>query len=208
MSRSVGQVGQGKSAKVRSAFYGSGISKVDEFQPSRKRRERSLAIPRTPTSFYGPMSSLATLLPGDLRSIYQKATDGDRITEEEALRLYACNDLNALGLIANRVRERKNGNVATYIHNQYVNYSNVCILACQFCAFGARKRDAHAFESSIEEMVDFLVIRIFDGLGLALGDLRRWDGPIGASSDAAPGDAAADTAADTTEADTTLLLSP
>jgi len=61
---------------------------------------------------------------------------------------------------------------------------------------------------SIEEMVDFLVIRIFDGLGLALGDLRRWDGPIGAGSDAAPGDAAADTAADTTEADTTLLLSP
>lgn len=100
------------------------------------------------------MSSLATLIPGDLRSIDQKAAAGERITEEEALRLYACNDINALGSIANRVRERKNGNVATYIHNQYVNYSNVCILACQFCAFGARKREAHAFESSIDEIVE------------------------------------------------------
>ena len=32
--------------------------------------------------------------------------------------------------------------------------------------------------STIEEMVDFLVIRVFDGLGYDLGDLRRWSGPI------------------------------
>ncbi len=52
------------------------------------------------------------------------------------------------------MRERKNGNIATYIHNQYINYSNVCILSCQFCAFGARKRDAHAFELGIGEVVE------------------------------------------------------
>ncbi|MFM7361500.1 MAG: flavin prenyltransferase UbiX [Cyanobium sp.] len=32
--------------------------------------------------------------------------------------------------------------------------------------------------NSLEEMVDFLVIRVFDSLGLALGDLRRWQGPL------------------------------
>ena len=32
--------------------------------------------------------------------------------------------------------------------------------------------------SSLEEMVDFLVIRIFDSLGLELGSLRRWQGPV------------------------------
>jgi 4-hydroxy-3-polyprenylbenzoate decarboxylase len=36
--------------------------------------------------------------------------------------------------------------------------------------------------SSLEEMVDFLVIRIFDNLGLSLGELRRWQGPITAPS--------------------------
>ena len=45
-------------------------------------------------------------------------------------------------MIASVVRERKNGNYATYIHNRYINYSNICILSCQFCAFAAKKRDA------------------------------------------------------------------
>ena len=86
------------------------------------------------------------LIPATLRPICDKVLDGERISDAEALALYRSNDLNALGAIANIVRERKNGNVATYIHNQYINYSNHCILSCQFCAFGARKRDAHAFE--------------------------------------------------------------
>jgi aminodeoxyfutalosine synthase len=56
-------------------------------------------------------------------------------------------------MIANVVRERANGNYATYIHNRYINYSNICILSCQFCAFAAKKRDAHAFEYAIDEIV-------------------------------------------------------
>ena len=55
--------------------------------------------------------------------------------------------------MASAVRERKNGNYATYIHNRYINYSNICVLSCQFCAFAAKKRDAHAFEHAIEEIV-------------------------------------------------------
>jgi aminodeoxyfutalosine synthase len=100
------------------------------------------------------MSSRAKLIPAEIRSIYTKVLDGGRITDDEALQLYRCNNLNALGTIANVVRERKNGNVATYIHNQYINYSNLCILSCQFCAFGARKRDPHAFELSVDEIVE------------------------------------------------------
>ncbi|MDB6173131.1 MAG: mqnE 2 [Chthoniobacteraceae bacterium] len=100
------------------------------------------------------MSFAAKLIPLSLRPIYEKVLEGERITDSDAELLYASNDLNALGSIANILRERKNGNVATYIHNQYINYSNVCILACQFCAFGARKRDAHAFELSIDEVVE------------------------------------------------------
>jgi aminodeoxyfutalosine synthase len=96
----------------------------------------------------------AKLIPPDLRLIYDRVVASERVSDAQALQLYASNDLNALGTIANIVRERKNGNVATYIHNQYINYSNVCLLACQFCAFGARKRDAHAFELTIEEIVE------------------------------------------------------
>src|SRR5260370_8711514 len=87
-----------------------------------------------------------TLIPKELRPIAGKIEAASRISESDALTLYRSNDLNALGMLANIVRERKNGNFATYIHNRYINYSNICVLSCQFCAFAAKKRDAHAFE--------------------------------------------------------------
>src|SRR3954465_7043913 len=93
------------------------------------------------------------LIPKELRPIAEKGEAEQRISEADALTLYATNDLNALGIIATAVRERKNGNFATYIHNRYINYSNICILSCQFCAFAARKRDAHAFEMAVDEIV-------------------------------------------------------
>src|SRR5271170_3217895 len=94
------------------------------------------------------------LIPSTLRPIADKVQAGQRISDEDAVLLYRSNELNAIGAIANIIRERKNGNVATYILNRYINYSNICILSCQFCAFGARKRDPHAFELAIGEIVD------------------------------------------------------
>jgi aminodeoxyfutalosine synthase len=94
------------------------------------------------------------LVPPSLRPIYEKVVAGERINDQEAVQLYRTTDINALGLIANVIRERKNGNRATYILNRYINYSNICILSCQFCAFGARKRDPHAFEMAIPEIVN------------------------------------------------------
>jgi aminodeoxyfutalosine synthase len=92
------------------------------------------------------------LIPKELRPIAEKIEARQRISEADALTLYRADDLNALGMIANVVRERKNDNYGTYIHNRYINYSNICILSCQFCAFAAKKRDAHAFEYAIDEI--------------------------------------------------------
>src|SRR6201984_1269583 len=93
------------------------------------------------------------LIPKELRPIAEKVEAGQRISQAYAVALYRSNDLNTLGMIANVLRERKNGNYATYIHNRYINYSNVCILSCQFCAFAAKKRDAHAFEYASDEII-------------------------------------------------------
>ncbi len=94
------------------------------------------------------------LISKKLEPILRKAEDDLRISGEDAIALYESADLNGIGAIANIVRERKNGNVATYIHNRYINYSNVCLLSCQFCAFGAKKREAHAFEFAILQIVE------------------------------------------------------
>src|SRR4030095_10672118 len=63
------------------------------------------------------------LIPKELRPVAEKIEAQRRISEADALALYGANDLNALGIIANVVRERKNGNYATYIHNRYIHYS-------------------------------------------------------------------------------------
>src|SRR4030081_2153907 len=112
------------------------------------------------------------LIPKELRPIAEKVEARQRISEPDALALYRANDLNALGMIANVVRERKNGNYASYIHNRYINYSNVCILSCQFCAFAAKKRDAHAFEYAIDEIIQ--VVR--DALPLGVTEVHMVGG--------------------------------
>lgn len=89
-----------------------------------------------------------------LSDIAEKVFSAQRLTDEEGLRLYGVKDLNALGYLANHVRERKNGNVATYVLNHYLNYSNICILSCQFCAFARRPHEKEGqFTYDIDEMV-------------------------------------------------------
>jgi len=105
------------------------------------------------SSISAPARMNYTLIPQEVRPLAEKIEAGARISENDALKLYRSNDLNALGMLANVVRERKNGNFATYIHNRYINYSNICVLSCQFCAFAAKKRDAHAFEHAAGEII-------------------------------------------------------
>jgi aminodeoxyfutalosine synthase len=89
----------------------------------------------------------------ELRDLYDKVVAEERISEADALRLFESKDINAVGAIADFVRARKCGNRATYIVNRYINYSNYCILSCQFCAFAKKKRDADGFQYSVEEIV-------------------------------------------------------
>jgi aminodeoxyfutalosine synthase len=89
----------------------------------------------------------------ELRDLYEKAVSGARISNEDALRLFQSKDLNAIGAIADVVCRRKNGRRASYIINRYVNYSNYCILSCQFCAFARKKRDADGMQFTVAEIV-------------------------------------------------------
>jgi len=89
-----------------------------------------------------------------LRDIYDKVAAGERISDADALRLFESKDLNAVGAIADFARQKKTGNNrASYIINRYINYSNYCILSCQFCSFARKKRDADGFQFTVEEIV-------------------------------------------------------
>jgi aminodeoxyfutalosine synthase len=92
----------------------------------------------------------------ELRGLYEKVEAGKRISEEDALRLFESKDLNVVGAIADVARRSRLGERAkraSYIINRYINYSNYCILSCQFCSFARKKRDADGFQFSVEEIV-------------------------------------------------------
>ena len=89
----------------------------------------------------------------ELSDLHSKVAAGERLSDAEALRLFETKDLNALGALADLANQRRNGNRATYILNRYLNYSNYCILSCQFCAFARKKRDADGFELTVDQMV-------------------------------------------------------
>src|SRR5213594_1172927 len=88
-----------------------------------------------------------------LRDLYDKVVAGQRLSDADALRLFESKDLNAVGAIADFARQRRVGNRSTFIINRYINYSNYCILSCQFCSFARKKRDADGFQFTVEEIV-------------------------------------------------------
>ena len=104
----------------------------------------------------------------ELRDLYDKVAAAERISEDDALRLFESKDLNALGAIADLARQKKVGNRASYIINRYINYSNYCILSCQFCSFARKKRDADGFELTIPQMVG----KARDALKLGITELH------------------------------------
>jgi len=98
------------------------------------------------------------------QAIEEKVRQDIRITPEEAVLLYRHPRLHDLGKLANMVRERKNNNRATFVLNRYFNYSNICILNCQFCAFARKKQQPGAFEYSIAEMAESTRAALKEGI--------------------------------------------
>jgi aminodeoxyfutalosine synthase len=89
-----------------------------------------------------------------LGSIYDKVQNGQRLDLEEGERLFSCPDAVAVGALAHHARTRLHGNAAYYVMNQHINYSNVCVNGCRFCAFGRTKDDPLAFSLSLREILE------------------------------------------------------
>lgn len=87
------------------------------------------------------------------RELQGKIDKGERLSFEDGVRLYQSNDILATGSLANIVRRRLNANKAFFTYNQHINYSNICVNLCRFCAFGKDKGDTEAYQMSVEEIV-------------------------------------------------------
>jgi cyclic dehypoxanthinyl futalosine synthase len=92
----------------------------------------------------------------DLQAVLDRAADGGRISPEEALELYRHAPLHALGRAADTRRRALFGDtahIATYIIDRNINYTNVCVTACKFCAFYRAPKHEEGWVRSTEEIL-------------------------------------------------------
>lgn len=88
-----------------------------------------------------------------LGDIWEKVQSGTRLTYEDGVRLYETNEVTALGYMANWVRERLHGDLAYFVRNQHINYTNICNKDCKFCSFYAKKKGGpKAYELDVAQI--------------------------------------------------------
>jgi aminodeoxyfutalosine synthase len=87
-----------------------------------------------------------------LGPIAEKVRAGQRLSIDDGLLLYETHDIWTVCSLADFVRRRMHGDIAYYNINRHINYSNICALACTFCAFKRKKNDDGAYEFSLEEI--------------------------------------------------------
>src|SRR6187401_2242296 len=72
----------------------------------------------------------------NIENIIRKVGEGSRVSADEALELYLHAPTHVLGRLADDIRRRKHpDSTVTYIIDRNVNYTNVCVAKCNFCAF-------------------------------------------------------------------------
>ncbi len=91
-----------------------------------------------------------------LAEIWSRIDGGGRLNAAEGLSLFKTNDLPGLGWMARTVRRRLHGDAVTYVRNQVVNPSNVCLLRCGFCRFSVDADDPRAYDFEPEEIARML----------------------------------------------------
>jgi aminodeoxyfutalosine synthase len=104
--------------------------------------------------------SLRLVESAGLTDIHDKVMDGKRLSFEDGLRLYENPNLNAVGWLANIVRERMHGSRTYYVRNQHINYTNVCNKGCKFCSFYAQKGGPDPYTLSIEDVKNRLKMHL------------------------------------------------
>ena len=99
----------------------------------------------------------ALLRDGDpvVSGILDKALCGKEISSSEGLELYNARgvDFHLVGMVADEIRRRKVGDTVTYVVNRNINFTNVCIKQCGFCAFSRDFREEDGYFLPVEEIV-------------------------------------------------------
>ena len=97
----------------------------------------------------------------ELKAIALKVKVGKRITPDEGVYLFEKADTGFLGVLANHVRETKNGNRTYFNRNFHIEPTNVCVFSCKFCSYSRTlKNREEGWELSEQQIMD--IVHSFD----------------------------------------------
>lgn len=98
-----------------------------------------------------------------LHEIAGKIYTGIRISEEEGVALFEKGELSFLGMLANFVREKKNGNHTFFNRNFHIEPTNVCVFSCNFCSYSRQyKHREEGWELTKEQILE--KVKSYDGI--------------------------------------------
>jgi aminodeoxyfutalosine synthase len=96
-------------------------------------------------------------LDADLKAIALKVLNSERITFEEGVTLYKKGELGYLGVLANYIREKKNGNFTYFNRNFHIEPTNLCVYDCKFCSYSRLiKERSEGWEATMDEMLQLV----------------------------------------------------
>jgi 7,8-didemethyl-8-hydroxy-5-deazariboflavin synthase CofH subunit len=103
----------------------------------------------------GAWSRLIRTIDPAVAGILEKALGGGEITVDEGTRLFDADglELSAITLAADQLRRDTVGDVVTYVINRNINFTNVCIKHCGFCAFSRDHREEEGYFLPMEEVI-------------------------------------------------------
>jgi 7,8-didemethyl-8-hydroxy-5-deazariboflavin synthase CofH subunit len=94
-------------------------------------------------------------VPGDVRRVLDRALEGRDVEVDDAVLLCGVRgaSLHALVAVADELRREQVGDQVGYVVNRNVNFTNVCVKACRFCAFSRTRRSEEGYFLPTEEIV-------------------------------------------------------
>ena len=101
-------------------------------------------------------SLLAEQWPDELQSIVTKLANGTSLDRADGHVLFNSKDLDSIGSIANIIKQSRFGDRAFFNVNVHINQTNICTLACKFCAFRRGRRAPDAYQLDIDEYIEDL----------------------------------------------------
>ncbi len=101
------------------------------------------------------IETLVDRLQTPVARVLNSALEGKDITIEDAVLLFDTSgmEFSAVGLVADHLRERTVGDVVTYVVNRNINFTNVCIKRCGFCAFSRDFREEEGYFLPVNEII-------------------------------------------------------